>query len=529
MLCLFLSRELMFLFEKKHQKFCSRQPWRRFLYFTLCDSSLTYSFLMNLKKLTSATEKNMFRSIKSPNYLKSNRERSDSNNVEKMKYHVKCCTAFFRVFVYTYLGTATIDLIFLRTASATATNRTFLIPGDAEDLLCGDSRLPIMRMFSANGLNVLLSLMERLHASLQHVCHGVRSMSGCLCASVHSTVVSLTRSCVFLLLHMLGQLVDANIDSKAISGERIAQVAVALYSDIYIMLRPTDPFLLDDLTSKFVSILSLFFMHDCCADLTAPVLTGLVNHAESHCDCFVPTLTLLSQLLPIPLPIVSEEEPGEDAKAAVTAVCKRWADYLTPHVDRVLSLLLPLSSSSCRPVLNVCVALCQQMIDLSPDTALAIAKKYKDQIAPLLVNTGAEDQDGDDAAADESSGEKGLVLSPEQVTTIENFAEIITLPSAKAAFISSIHEEGEGMLDLWQYASSSLSPKEAVAEVLLLASVMIDADISLRSEVSSPSDIFPPAMHLRQIAILATQQLTNSSEIVYCRALLVISHFLQSR
>nr|CAB3258786.1 protein virilizer homolog [Phallusia mammillata] len=394
-------------------------------------------------------------------------------------------------------------------------------------------RLRMKDMFSADGLNILLTVIEKLHTCLVHVCHGLRAMSIGLPVTLFNTLISVARSSVKLVALMHDQLFTAGIDGKCVNGDRFIKAVVPLYSDLYILARPVDTILLDDITQIFVSAVSQFFEHKSCFDQSDGILCELLKHAESQCDNFVPTLTLLSQLLPLPLPIVSPEKPDGDSASSVLKLSSMWSTCIMPHIDRLMSLLLPLSASKCRPLLDVTVALTQQVMDLSPALAHEVVRKYIEEIAPLLVNTTVTLEDGSEANDEQIAGEKELMLSPEQITTIAVFAEIATLPAAKSATISALYNEGDGILDLWQYASSDLCPDDAVAATLLLATVLVDSDIALLpsfdDDLKSLSTYVPSTLHLRQITSLAIQQLISQSDLVVARALLVILRVVDQR
>ena len=391
-----------------------------------------------------------------------------------------------------------------------------------------ESRLLVLELFSNDLLNVLLTFGEQLHKTLHYFCHGIRPMASTLLASTRTIIISMCQ-CTLSLLHlMLKRVLESAIDSQNIDNVHITQVAIALHSDLYVLLRPVDTVLLHKLTGKVVALLSLFFSNQVSMDdKPNPVISEMLKHAESQCDNFVPTLLLLSQLLPMPLPIITPNEPPENARDAALSSCKLWSAIITPHVEELTSFLLPLASSISRPLLEVVVILMQQIIDLSPSLALTVVKKLIDDTSPLLVNTilGNKSEEDEESKDIDEEQKELLMLSSEQITAILTFAEILTLPSAKAAMISCLSTEGEGVMDLWMYASHSQTPDEDVAAALLLSSVLVDLNLSLlpvTEDIATVSNAFPPSFHLKAIIDLAVKKIDSCSAQVLSRVFLVL-------
>ena len=358
-------------------------------------------------------------------------------------------------------------------------------------------------------------------------------MASSLMASTQTLIISMYQ-CVISLLHvMLKQVLESALDSGNIDNVHITQVAISIYSDLYVLLRPVDTALLHTLTGKVVALLSLFFSYIVPSDKPNPIISEILKHAESQCDNFVPTLLLMSQLLPLPLPIVTPKQPPETTQNDSLASCKLWSSILTPHVEELTSFLLPLSSSISRPVLDVVVILMQQIIDLSASLALSVVRKYIEDTSPLLVNTILENKNEEEEEQKETAEEQKelLMLSSEQITAILTFAEILTLPSAKAAMICCLSSEGEGVMDLWMYASHAQTPDEDVAAALLLASVLVDFQLSLlpvTNDISTLANALPPTSHLKVIIDLAMKKIDSCSPQVFSRVFLVLG-LLQRR
>uniref|UniRef100_H2YDV3 Virilizer N-terminal domain-containing protein n=1 Tax=Ciona savignyi TaxID=51511 RepID=H2YDV3_CIOSA len=379
-----------------------------------------------------------------------------------------------------------------------------------------ESRVRVLSLFASDALNVLLSFMDQLQKCLQFACHGHRAMASGMTLTSHQMITSMTCRSYSLLQRMLSHLVGADIDSKIVNGERITLTVISLYSDLHLLLYPSDPNLLDTITEQAISIISIFFSPSSCSEkflsteMQYKVLKQVTTFAESQCDNFLPTLTLLSQLLPLPLPIIVPEDPPQQAQAIVVATCRLWSSTIPSHVDDIMALLLPLSSSTCRPLVELTIIIVQQLADLSSTLANLLVKKYIEEMIPLSVS---------------ANGEKEMLLSPEQITVIQTFAEIISLPAAKTAFLCACHSEQQGVLDLWQYATNEESPADAVAAILLLAYVLVDEETSLLPfdyTLQSYANALPAVDQIEAIVTLALSQLLNISPRVYNRALLVL-------
>ena len=395
-----------------------------------------------------------------------------------------------------------------------------------------NSRLAVIELFSVDALNILLSLADQLHKAIHNHCHGIRPMAAFLTQSTHTLVVSISQNIADLVHKMLSQLLDSSVESKNVNGTQVVKSMVALYSDLFILLQPLDAPMLHELTEKFVSIISLFFAHASCCDQTNSIVSEIIQLAESQCDKFSAALTLLSQLLPMPLPFVSPREPPDSVRTAALASCKLWSTAMTPHVDRLCSLIFPLSSSTCRPLIKVLVVVMQQLFDLSPSFASTLCSKYMEEISPLLVSTVIGNEDDMEIIPDDDSGEKELMLSPEQVTMIQTFSEIMSLPAARTAVICQMVTEEDGLLDLWNYASNADTPKEDIAAVLIFTTILLDTEYALLpvgEDLQSLANCLPPLEYIRSIISFALGHMASPFPVVQNLVFVVLGLLLKIR
>ncbi|XP_076799872.1 protein virilizer homolog [Clavelina lepadiformis] len=395
-----------------------------------------------------------------------------------------------------------------------------------------NSRLAVIELFSVDALNILLSLADQLHKAIHNHCHGIRPMAAFLTQSTHTLVVSISQNIADSVHKMLLQLLDSSVESKNVNGTQVVKSMVALYSDLFILLQPLDAPMLHELTEKFVSIISLFFAHASCSDQTNSIVSEIIQLAESQCDKFAATLTLLSQLLPMPLPFVSPREPPDSVRAAALASCKLWSTAMTPHVDRLCFLIFPLSSSTCRPLIKVLVVVMQHVFDLSPSFASTLCSKYMEEISPLLVSTVIGNEDDMEIIPDDDSGEKELMLSPEQVTMIQTFSEIMSLPAARTAVICQMVTEEDGLLDLWNYASNADTPKEDIAAVLIFTTILLDTEYALLpvgEDLQSLTNCLPPLEYIKSIISFALGHMASPFPVVQNLVFVVLGLLLKIR
>lgn len=99
---------------------------------------------------------------------------------------------------------------------------------------------------------------------------------------------------------------------------------------------------------------------------------------------FVPGLLILSELLPLPLPIQSQEELSKEEISKAVNHRKLWSAHLHPHSNAIHELINKLCVTSQQPLLNLLRRVCVQLSDLAANTAIMIARGVLDTVYNVL-------------------------------------------------------------------------------------------------------------------------------------------------
>ncbi|XP_060534477.1 protein virilizer [Cylas formicarius] len=153
----------------------------------------------------------------------------------------------------------------------------------------------------------------------------------------------------------------------------------------------------------------------------------VLKYVVSAPYCFVPGLALLSELLPLPLPVQSVGDVG-DAEISWTVNLRRlWSAHLHPHSAVVQAMVSRLCVSSQPQLSNLLRRVCVQIADLAANSAATVARGVLDAVRDAL---------------DASS------CSASQTARLLNFlACLVTHAPIKCAVLHLIHGGGAAKTD----------------------------------------------------------------------------------
>lgn len=99
----------------------------------------------------------------------------------------------------------------------------------------------------------------------------------------------------------------------------------------------------------------------------------------------LPGLTILSQLLPVPLPILTRHPLTLNEQNRLITKRQLWSAHLHPQSNEISDLIQALCVSSYPPLVDLLCRTLGQMSDLAPNMALVVTKA----VAELLLNDGS--------------------------------------------------------------------------------------------------------------------------------------------
>ncbi|XP_064640162.1 protein virilizer homolog isoform X2 [Lineus longissimus] len=114
--------------------------------------------------------------------------------------------------------------------------------------------------------------------------------------------------------------------------------------------------------------------------LWTKTLEELFKYTLSAPYTYMSGLLILSELLPLPLPIQTKEQLSDDEVAMATNQRKLWSAHLLCCNTAIQDVIKTLATTSCQPLQHVMRRVCWQLADLSMPTALNLVKHILDLI-----------------------------------------------------------------------------------------------------------------------------------------------------
>lgn len=105
---------------------------------------------------------------------------------------------------------------------------------------------------------------------------------------------------------------------------------------------------------------------------------------------FLSGLVLVSELLPLPLPIQTKQPLSENEALIAVNQRKLWGAHLLPLASEIQEILKNLSGSACQPLQQLLRRVCWQLADLAAPTALMVVRCLIDTILDSMDASAAE-------------------------------------------------------------------------------------------------------------------------------------------
>ena len=120
------------------------------------------------------------------------------------------------------------------------------------------------------------------------------------------------------------------------------------------------------------------------------MLKDLFGYVMTSPYTFLSGLVLVSELLPLPLPIQAREPLTEAQTQMTLNQRKLWGAHLLPLTSEIGDILRNLSGSSCQPLQQLLRRVCWQLADLSAPTALLVVRCLIDTVFDGMDTAVAE-------------------------------------------------------------------------------------------------------------------------------------------
>ncbi|CAH0389348.1 unnamed protein product [Bemisia tabaci] len=194
-------------------------------------------------------------------------------------------------------------------------------------------------------------------------------------------------------------------------------------------------------------------------------------------------LLILSELLPLPLPIQTKESLSESEISRIVNYRKLWSAHLHSLSQLLQDLIVTLCESSYQPLLHILRKICVQLSDLAAPTALIVVRSILDALFSSL-----------------SLNQNVAPVTPRTVRLLNFLACLLTYPCVKVAFLhltvnnASVPKSEEKFLTLMDTLcliistpSDDVNHLQAQECVLSMFQALCCADITLLPRLNDPS------------------------------------------
>lgn len=175
--------------------------------------------------------------------------------------------------------------------------------------------------------------------------------------------------------------------------------------------------------------------------LWTQMIAELVKYIMNGPYTFMPGLSLLTQLLPIPLPLPTKRPLTTAEQARIVTERQLWSAHLHPQSVQIAEMIQALCVSSYAPLLDLLARVIGQLSDLAPNMALLSIKAI---VLDILLADGSAsisslpEMNGDASTAAQSAQTTHILsyINPQTKRVLGFLSNILGYASVKAAFLS---------------------------------------------------------------------------------------------
>ncbi|RZB40500.1 virilizer, partial [Asbolus verrucosus] len=286
----------------------------------------------------------------------------------------------------------------------------------------------ILQLFSLDGTSILTKL-------LQKICEHFEQPS--LHTSVFVStqgflIINLINPCIELLKQMLTYVIQCrNTNFKDLTAVPVLLQTYSLLhsfpstSGTYHQAQQACKNIIDTLLVYTQPVSDEIHEKDSLNKTLWTLMCGeVIKYVTSAPYTFVSGLLVLSELLPLPLPIQTTDDLSKDEVTWAVNLRKLWSAHLHPHSGNIQELINKLCTTSHQQLLNLLRRVCVQLADLAANSAVMIARGILDTVYKALV----------------PNEESKVGVCNNHVTRLLNFlACLVTHGTLKCAVLHLIH------------------------------------------------------------------------------------------
>lgn len=246
----------------------------------------------------------------------------------------------------------------------------------------------ILQLFSLDGVPILTKLLQRICEHYEQP--GLHTAT--FASNLSINILNVIQPAVRLLKQMLKYVIQCrNMLFKDLTS---VSVLLQTYTLVH-SFPPSSPvyFKVQEVCKEIIETLLVYTQplseqineNDSLNKTLWTLMCGeMIKYIFSAPYTFMTGLLIFSELLPLPLPIQSQEELSKEETQKAVNLRKLWSAHLHPHNNTIQELINKLCVTSHQPLLNLLRRVCVQLADLAANTAIMIARGVLDTVYNAL-------------------------------------------------------------------------------------------------------------------------------------------------
>ncbi|XP_046843744.1 protein virilizer homolog [Xenia sp. Carnegie-2017] len=314
----------------------------------------------------------------------------------------------------------------------TVPKRTSSVEGLQKDLTYN---VACIQLFSANAMDVFIKLAQKVNDYLKRPwllgqpftsghCLHVVSILLPLLACLNQLLAELlsTNTYQYKDTRLLSELMTLYSIMRSVSGS-LSSIAQKIQNEIVNLLMTfTRPVLLTTDAEEAIN-----------SSVWLLMLKELLQYTMSRPQFFLGGLSLLSELLPIPLPINTLEDLTEEDVEKLVKHRIIWSAHLNPLTSTIQGMLRDFSGSCCHSLQLVLRRVCCQLADISPSMALTVVRTLLEVVDKDISNQEKEGKKETEDGINEQ--ETPMTCSGHAMRVITLIAYLSSQPAVKSALL----------------------------------------------------------------------------------------------
>ncbi|XP_071959091.1 protein virilizer homolog isoform X2 [Antedon mediterranea] len=393
-------------------------------------------------------------------------------------------------------------------------------------------KLATIQLFSADAMNIFIDLLKVIGDLFLRPWQ-VSQGGNCLGAYILEAMVS-------PLLKLIHRMVTDLLSSSSIEfrNERLVTNLLTLSSALHCSTA-TSGVVSNDIQLMLSNIQDILLTFtSCVADQPIReeamissswglMLKELLNYIPLSPLSFIGGLTVFSEMLPLPLPIQTQENLTKDEANEALIQRKLWSCYLHCFSEDIQKIIKDVSNSSCLPLQQSLRRVCMQLGDLAAPTALLVVQ---------AVLTALHDSVSD---CDEDGKERPCGSNTVHILNLLSY--LVAQPSIKVAFLHMLKTSTSGskskepyfailprMLTLLNVVHDSTSHLQAQECIMAIEQVLCGPEVSLQLNDTIPlsdqlANSLPCKEHMEAMCTAMLDHVSSPDQ-SYASILLALRH-----